>query len=176
LLVDNPDLKLLNSARKPNRGVGLFLSLGSADEEDLGQRLVAPYELPHSYFTNVHTVIVISEKKSSKKRAVEFLRDQVRTLGEWRAEPQRLMLPALKQSYSQLGLHFIFARTGLGLEAREHRITSVLVAPTVADFSSLGLLESLLVSSVPTGFCSKRGTDKSGNPLYGVDYSKLLGG
>jgi len=83
------------------------------------------------------------------------------------------MLPALKSSYSKQGLHFIFSSASLALPS-SYRFTHVIAAPTVADFSAVGLTGSLFLSSVPTAFCSKRGTDQNGNPLYVVDYSQLL--
>lgn len=155
----------------------MFLSVtqGELDSPDVGSKLVAPYQLPYSAHTHVHIVLILSAKKNDSPRlALEFLKNQVRTIGEWPTKDSgKLMLPALRTSYSQLGLHFVFASSGLGLSS-DYRFSHVVVVPTIADFSSLGLLGSLLVSSVPTAFCSKRGTDKNGNPLYGVDYSKLL--
>lgn len=140
----------------------------------MGSRVAAPYDLPHSAYTNVHTILVLSAKKGEGPRlAIEFFRDQIRTIGEWPTDPSKLMLPVLKTSYSQSGLHFIFASSGLGLPD-SYRFTHVVVVPTVADFSALDLVSSLFVSSVPNALCSKKGTDKNGNPLYGVNYSKLL--
>jgi hypothetical protein len=174
LLVSSPDLKTLNSARRSNRGVGLFLSLVDAKDPDAGSKLVTPFDLPHTPYTQVHTVLVLSGKRDDEPRlAIEFFRDQARTIGEWPTEPSKLMLPALKTSYQSLGLHFIFSAASLNLSG-SYRFSHVIVVPTIADFSSVGLLGSLFVSSVPTALCSKKGTDRSGNPLYSVDYNKLL--
>lgn len=178
MIVQNFDSKELNSARKSVRGSGLFLTPTRRGLEDLTLHtsLVATYDLPHRPHTEVHTILVLKEKRKDSSLCLEFFEWNVRTLGRWPAEPQRLMLPALQHAYGSLGLHFLFARSSLGLEVRDYKISHVLVAPTISDFVSLGLLESLFSSPVPTGFCTSRDTDQNGNPLYTVDYRKLLGG
>lgn len=177
MLVASPDLTTLNSSRKLGplgRSLGVFLSFSQEDVDspELGTKLVSECALPYSPYTAVHTILVLSSKKEGTL-AIEFSKDKVRTLGEWPSEPSKLMLPILQQNYAQMGLHFIFSASGLNL-SKGYRFSHVLVSPTVYDFSSIDLLGSLFVSSVPTSFCSKRGTDKNGNPLYGVDYSQLL--
>jgi len=174
VIVAKPKRRELNRVR---RTTTKWYYVDSAALKEFGPEFpfriaAAPVDAP---WTSTHIALVLTHKKNEELRfAAEFFKDHVRIIPNEKVPMEKAGNGlAVAKLYREQGIRFLWSQEGLHLSL-DYRISHVLINPSLADFSQLGIAHCLLSSLTPFEFCTTRRPTLQGEHRYHPNYYRIL--